>query len=337
MTHILVIDDQIGVANGPHQRSFLRAYAHPPFEFQFESCSTGTGYDSAKAVRALHEHADTDLVLLDIKFGNEDDRLGYKILALLTGQFPAVPVLIISSMDRDIESLGRCLEDGAIGFVTKDQKPEDFQKMVERVLAIARSHVLLGQCAPLRNLRRQAARLSPYDQIPVLIVGERGTGKDKVARYIHHSGPRSHGPFVALNCAAIPESLVEAELFGAEKGSYTGSVATRVGYLERAKGGVLFLDEIGNMVLAAQAKLLRVLQDRTYRRVGVSEEELTADVQLICATNVEPDVLIHEGKLREDFYDRVAAMTIATPALRDCISDLPELAKYFLRELGVEV
>lgn len=333
---ILVIDDQIGEANSPHQRSFLRAYAHPPFEFHFESCATNGRYDSDRAVRALHDQPETDLVLLDIKFGSEEDRLGYKILPLLTAQFSTVPVLIMSSVDRDIESLGRCLEDGAVGFVTKDQKADAFQKAIDEALTIARSHVLLGQSPLLRELRRQAARLSPYDQIPVLIVGERGTGKDKVARYIHHSGPRSHGPFVAVNCAAIPETLVEAELFGAEKGAYTGAIITRIGYLERAKGGVLFLDEIGNMTLTAQAKLLRVLQDRTFRRVGVSEEELTADIQLICATNVEPDALIRQGKLREDFYDRVAAVTISTPPLRECISDLPELANHFLREIGLK-
>jgi DNA-binding NtrC family response regulator len=333
---ILVIDDQIGEANSPHQRSFLRAFAYPPFEFHFESCAADGLHHASKAVQALHDHPETDLVLLDIKFGSEDDRLGYNILPLLTAQFPAIPVLIMSSVDRDIESLGRCLEDGAVGFVTKDQKPEAFQKAIDQALTIAHSHVLLGQSPPLRELRRQAARMSPYDQIPVLVVGERGTGKDKVARYIHHSGPRSHGPFVAVNCAAIPESLVESELFGAEKGAYTGALATRIGYLERAKGGVLFLDEIGNMALSAQAKLLRVLQDRTFRRVGVSEEELTADIQLICATNVEPDVLIRQGKLREDFYDRVAAVTISTPPLRECISDLPGLANHFLREIGLK-
>lgn len=333
---LLVIDDQIGKANSPHQRSFLRAYGHPTFEFRFESCCGGGHYEAARAVQAVHDHPETDLVLLDIKFGSEDDRLGYTILPLLTAQFPAIPVLVMSSVDRDVESLGRCLEDGAVGFVSKDQKPETFQKAIDQASKIARSHVLLGQSPPLRELRRQAARLSPYDQIPVLIVGERGTGKDKVARYIHHSGPRAHGPFVAVNCAAIPESLAEGELFGAEKGAYTSAVTTRLGYLQRAQGGVLFLDEIGNMALAAQAKLLRALQDRTYRRVGVSEEELTADIQLICATNVAPETLIHGGKLREDFYDRIAAVTITTPPLRDCLSDLPELASHFLRELALE-
>jgi len=333
---ILVVDDQIGEANSPHQRAFLRAYAHPPFEFHFESCAADGRYDSAKAVQALHNHPETDLVLLDIKFGSEDDRLGYEILPLLTAQFPAVPVLIMSSMDRDIESLGRCLEDGAVGFVTKDQKPEAFQKAIDQALTIARSHVLLGQSAPLRELRRQAARLSPYDQIPVMIVGERGTGKERVARYIHHNGSRSSGPFVAVNCAGLAESLLEAELFGAEKGAYTGATETRVGYLERANHGVLFLDEIGNMPLSTQVKLLRALQDKSFRRVGVSEVELTSDFHVICATNVEPAELIAKGRLREDFYDRVAAVMVRTPPLRDCRGDIPELANHFLRELGLQ-
>jgi two-component system, NtrC family, nitrogen regulation response regulator NtrX len=333
---ILVIDDQLGAANSPHQRSFLRAYANTQFNFNFESCGIKGRFETDKALQALKKYPETDLILLDIKFGSEDDRLGYKILPLLTTQFPAIPVLIMSSVDRDIESLGRCLEDGAMGFISKDQKPEAFHKNIEKNLAIAHSHVLIGHSPRLRELRRQAARLSPYDQIPVLIVGERGTGKDIVARYIHHSGPRSQGPFIAMNCAAIPETLVEAELFGAEKGAYTGADTTRIGYLERAKGGVLFLDEIGNMSLPAQAKLLRVLQDRTFRRVGVSDQELSADIQIIGATNVEPDVLIQNGRLREDFYDRVAAVTISTPPLRDCIIDLPELTAHFLREMGVE-
>jgi len=334
--HILVIDDQIGEASSPHQRSFLRAYNRLELKFHFESCYTGNTYEYTKAFQALYDHPDTDLVLLDIKFGSNDDRLGYKILPLLTEQFSSIPVLVMSSVDRDVESLGRCLEDGAVGFVSKDQKPESLLKSIEKALAMARSHVILGQSQPLRDLRRKAAQLSPYDQIPVLIVGERGTGKDSVARYIHYNGLRCNGPFFAVNCAAIPETLIEAELFGAEKGAYTGADNIRIGYLELAKGGVLFLDEIGNMSLSMQTKLLRVLESKTFRRIGSSKEELSADFQLVCATNVEPSVLIDEGKLREDFYDRIAAVTIHTPPLRECISDIPELANHFLNDLGLK-
>jgi two-component system response regulator HydG len=200
---------------------------------------------------------------------------------------------------------------------------------------MAHSHVLIGKCPALRELRRQAARLSPYDQIPVVIVGERGTGKERVARYIHHNGPRREEPFVAVNCAAVPEALIEGEFFGAEKGSYTGPTSRRTGYFERAHGGLLFLDEIGDMPLTTQAKLLRVLQDGTYRRIGSSEEELKADFQLVCATNIDPVELFGKGRLREDFYDRIAVVTVRTPPLRECKSDIPELGDHFLRQLGL--
>ena len=333
---ILIVDDQIGAQGGIHQKAFLRAYGGLPCEFSFESCENGGAYTAEKAIKALRENPYTDLVLLDIKFGKDDEQLGYEILPALTAQFPSVPVLVMSSVDRDIESLGRCLEDGAVGFVTKDLKPDAFKRAIERAMAVARAHVLHGQSASLRELRRQAARLSPYDQIPVMIVGERGTGKERVARYIHHNGPRSSGPFVAVNCAGLAESLLEAELFGAEKGAYTGATVTRIGYLERANHGVLFLDEIGNMPMATQAKLLRALQDKSFRRVGVSEAELTSDFQVVCATNVEPTELIAKGRLREDFYDRIAAVTVRTPPLRECREDIPELVNHFLRELGLQ-
>jgi DNA-binding NtrC family response regulator len=129
--------------------------------------------------------------------------------------------------------------------------------------------------------------------------------------------------------------LIEGEFFGAEKGAYTGATSQRIGYVERANGGVLFLDEIGNMPHSTQVKLLRVLQDGTFRRVGSSESELRADFQLICATNEDPALLMENGRLREDFYDRVAAIAVRTPPLRECRTDIPELAEHFLRQLGL--
>jgi transcriptional regulator with PAS, ATPase and Fis domain len=167
-------------------------------------------------------------------------------------------------------------------------------------------------------------------------VGERGTGKERVARYIHQNGPRSEQPLVAVNCAAIPESLMESEFFGSEKGAYTGATSRRTGFFERAHGGLLFLDEIGDMSLTTQAKLLRVLQDGTYRRIGCSEEELKADFQLVCATNADMEDLLAKGTIREDFFDRIAAVTVRTPPLRECRDDIPELAAHFLRQLGLD-
>jgi DNA-binding NtrC family response regulator len=332
---ILVLDDELGVAGSPHQSAFRRAYRNLPFDFLFESCRFGTNFNVGLGIDALRAHANCDLVLLDLRFGETQDRFGYEILRELTARFSSVPVLMMSSVERDVDALSQCLAEGAVGFVNKNQSPESFLHSVEQALSIAHSHVLLGQSSPLRELRRQAARLSPYDQIPVLIVGERGTGKERVARYIHHNGPRSQGPFVPMNCAGLADSLLEAELFGAEKGAYTGADTARMGYLERANGGVLLLDEIGNMPLAMQAKLLRVLQDFSFRRVGVSANEVTVDFQVLCATNERPQDLIREKRLREDLYDRLAAVTIQTPPLRECRGDIPELARHFLRELGV--
>jgi DNA-binding NtrC family response regulator len=333
---ILVVDDELGRIGGPQQKAFLRAFGALPFDFLFESCVRGSGFEAALALRALELNGNVDLVLLDIRFGAAEDRLGYEILRQIVARFPSVPVLMMSSVDRDVQSLGQCLEDGAVGFVAKRQEPAAFRRTVEQAVAIARSHVLVGQSPPLRELRRQAARLSPYDQIPVLIVGERGTGKERVARYIHHNGPRSQGPFVAMNCAGLAESLLEVELFGAEKGAYTGADVARLGYLEHANGGTLFLDEISNMPLTMQAKLLRVLQDHAFRRVGVSSREITVDFQILSATNEEPQELIASRRLREDLYDRVAAVTVRTPPLRACTEDIPELTRHFLREFGIE-
>jgi len=182
----------------------------------------------------------------------------------------------MSAVERDVQALSRCLESGATGFVGKNLNSAALEQAIERAIEISESHAILGNSRPLKDLRRQAARLSPYDNIPVLISGERGTGKERVARYIHHNGPRSDGPFVPVNCAGIPLGLLEAELFGAEKGAYTGADSLRRGYIERAHQGVLFLDEIGDMPTSTQAKLLRVLQDGTFRRIGVTEEEITA-------------------------------------------------------------
>ena len=332
---ILLIDDQIGEEGSAHQRAFLRGHGGLPFQFHFSSARSGKGYWVKAALDSLAKLPSVDLVLLDLRFGENDDRLGLDILGEIGKRYPGMPVLIISNVDRDVAVLGRCLEEGALGFVEKTAPSSVLKATVGRALEMAKSHVLIGNSPALRELRRQAARLSPYDQIPVLITGERGTGKERVARYIHHNGPRRAGPFVAVNCAAIPETLIEGEFFGSEKGAYTGATARRIGYFERANGGLLFLDEIGDMPLTTQAKLLRVLQDGTYRRIGSSEEELKANFQLVCATNVDPGELLAKARLREDFYDRIAALPVRTPPLRECREDITELAGHFLRQLGL--
>jgi DNA-binding NtrC family response regulator len=330
---ILVVDDQIGATGSLQQKGFLRNYDALPFHFVFESCEAQGGYAVEPALAVVAREDDVTLVLLDLSFGPDDLLLGLDILQQLTARFPSLPVLIMSALERDVDMLGRCLEDGAVGFVEKHRTPEYLRRAIEQAVALMESNVLLGQSAPLKELRRQAARLSPYDQIPVVVLGERGTGKERVARYIHQSGPRRQGPFVAVNCAGVPDALFEAEFFGAEKGAYTGADVQRKGYLERAHGGTLFLDEVGTLPLAMQAKLLRVLQERKFGRLGSSHEDLSSAFQLISATNSVPEELVASGQLREDFYDRIAAVTIHTPPLRACLSDLPLLASHYLQKL----
>jgi two-component system response regulator PilR (NtrC family) len=336
---VLIIDDQIGVMESQHRRAFARAHQNLPFEFHYCTASEGDGYSVVVALNAIEElnsNDSLDLILLDLRFGQADRPLGVEILRESRRRFPLIPVLILSSLVRDVAGLGICLEEGAIGFVAKTATPKILGESIMRGIEIANSHVLLGNQPPVRELRRQVARLSPYDQIPVLILGERGTGKELVARHIHHNGPRSEKPLIAVNCAAISSDLIESELFGAEKGSYTGATHRRTGFIERADGGLLFLDEVGELPCDSQAKLLRVLQGGKYRRVGDSGEELTSDFQLICATNANVEQLLREGRIREDFYDRIAAVIVRTPPLRDYRQDIGEIAATFLRQLGVD-
>jgi DNA-binding NtrC family response regulator len=333
---ILVVDDQIGETGSLQQRSFLRNYGNLPYTFVFESCkSQGVGYDPDQALQAVVREGEIDLVLLDLKFGDDDDLLGLPILKRLVARWADLPVMVMSSVDRDVDILGQCLEEGALGFVEKHKSPEYLRTAIERAFDLMNSHVLVGQSLPLRELRRQAARLSPYDQIPVLILGERGTGKERVARYIHQNGPRRQGPFVAVNCGGVPETLFESEFFGAEKGSFTGSSRRISGCLERAHGGTLFLDEVGTLPASMQIKLLRVLQERSYTSLGGGEER-RSNFQLLSATNADTAMLVKEGALREDFLDRIAAVTIRTPPLRDCMEDLPLLVEHFLTRFGAK-
>jgi transcriptional regulator with PAS, ATPase and Fis domain len=168
------------------------------------------------------------------------------------------------------------------------------------------------------------------------IGGESGTGKEVVARFIHRGSPRANGPFVALNCAALPEQLLEAELFGYERGAFTGAHASRAGRIEQASGGVLFLDEVGEMMPAVQAKFLRVLQERDFQRLGGSKT-LKADVRVIAATNRDPRTAMERGTLREDLYYRLSVFEITLPPLRDRRDDILLLADAFMREVGTTV
>jgi transcriptional regulator with PAS, ATPase and Fis domain len=191
---------------------------------------------------------------------------------------------------------------------------------------------MVGQSAAMREVFAIIRQVVPFD-VPVLITGETGTGKELVARSIHDHSRRAQKPFVAVNCAALPENLIESELFGHEKGSFTCAFERQIGCFGMAEGGTLFLDEIGEMPTAMQAKLLRVLDDLRFRRIG-GKQELTADVRIVAATNREPKAAISEGRLREDVYYRLSIFHIALPPLRQRLDDLPLLTGAMIERLN---
>lgn len=332
---ILVIDDQIGKAGNRERKDFIIDYKGlmDKYEFLYEDCEDGFGgYTSDEAIQSILDAGHLDLILLDIKFGSEEDRLGFEILERIRTQFRGLPVMMMSSLKRDVESLARSLEPGAISYITKRPKPSEFEKHIDDAIALSRDYAILGNSPAIRRLRHEIARVSPYENVPILILGERGTGKERVARYIHQNGPRQNGPFIGVNCAGLSAELLESELFGHLKGSFSGADRDRKGYLEIAKGGTLFLDEVGEIPIRVQITLLRVLEERKFLLVGESQNEKEMDVQIVSATNADPEKLIAIGELREDFYDRIAAFVINTPPLRMYNDDIAELADYFLKQ-----
>jgi two-component system nitrogen regulation response regulator GlnG len=198
---------------------------------------------------------------------------------------------------------------------------------------------IIGRSPIMQEMCKTSGRVAPQD-VSVLILGESGTGKELVARALYHHSRRSNKTFLAVNCAALPESLVESELFGHERGAFTGADRRRIGRFEQASGGTLFLDEIGDMPMSAQAKILRLLQEQRFERVG-GTETLQADVRVLAATNQNLEELIAQGRFRRDLYYRLKVITIRVPPLRERASDIPELAQHFLfqfdRELGLQV
>jgi transcriptional regulator with GAF, ATPase, and Fis domain len=194
---------------------------------------------------------------------------------------------------------------------------------------------VVGQSKVWREVLAQAARVA-HTETTVLLTGESGTGKEVVARFIHHASRRSHGPFVAINCAALPDQLLESELFGYERGAFTGAVSAKPGRIEQASGGVLFLDEVGEMAPTVQAKLLRVLEEREFMRLG-STRNLRADIRVIAATNRDLHGAMQRGEFREDLYYRLGVFEISLPPLRERVQDILELADIFLKEIGESV
>ena len=329
MERILVVDDEAGI------RSSLRQiFADEGFEV--ETASTGEKALELLAQSSFH------LVLLDVWLPKRD---GLEILQEIRAHHPDPAVVMISG-HASVEAAVKATKLGAFDFVEKPLSLEKITLVVRNALkhrrleernlvlreSMKRRPVLIGDSDVMRALMEQVLSAAPTDG-RVLIFGENGTGKEVVARTIHALSKRADEPFVEVNCAAIPEELIESELFGHVKGAFTGASENKKGKFDLADGGTLFLDEIGDMSLKTQAKVLRVLQEQTFEPVGGSTS-VKVDVRVIAATNKDLTERIRASQFRDDLYFRLNVLPLRVPALRERPSDIPALARHFLSEFA---
>jgi two-component system nitrogen regulation response regulator GlnG len=293
-----------------------------------------------------------DVVLLDVRLPDLPGLEVYQRMRRIDGRIPVIFITWATTADTAIEAM----KAGAYDYLFKPLDLARLRGVVAQALELGRlmrepavvaetppaedsGDAIIGRCPAMAEVYKAVGRVAGQDVI-VLITGESGTGKELVARAIYQHSPRAKAPFLAINCAAIPESLLESELFGHEKGAFTGADRRRIGKFEQCNGGTLFLDEIGDMPLATQAKILRLVQDQSFERVG-GNETVRTDVRLIAATHRDLKAWSTQGKFRQDLYYRLSVFAIPLPALRDRGDDLPMLVQHYLRrfsrELGREV
>ena len=275
-----------------------------------------------------------NLCLTDMRL---PDGNGITLVEHIQEHYPQIPVAMITA-HGSVETAISALKAGAFDFISKPISLGNLRKLVSTALkladdtSLARSavdHDLIGSTPVMQTLRKQIAKLA-RSQAPVHIMGESGSGKEVVARLIHNNGPRATGAFVAVNCGAIPPDLMESELFGHVKGSFTGATQDKMGLFQAASGGTLFLDEVADLPLAMQVKLLRAVQEKAVRPVGANAEEAT-DIRLLSATHKDLAVEVERGRFRKDLYYRINVIDLHVPSLRERIEDLPELAQALLQ------
>jgi two-component system nitrogen regulation response regulator GlnG len=340
MDHLLLIDDDSVVI--PEQ--VRQAFPAPRYRVEI----AGTGAEGLAQVGARPP----DVILLDLRLPDQSGLEVYQQIRQIDARIPVIFVTLAKSADAAIEAM----KQGAYDYLFKPLDLHQLRRVVGEALEVARrmrepavvaetaadpdvEGAIVGSCPAMREVYKAIGRVAGQD-VPVLITGESGTGKELVARAIYQHGPRAKAPFLALNCAAIPEPLLESELFGHEKGAFTGADRRRIGKFEQVSGGTIFLDEIGDMPLALQAKMLRLLQEQAFERVG-GNETVKTDVRLIAATHHDLKADAAAGKFRPDLYYRLGVFTIHLPPLRERGDDLPLLVQHYLRrfsrELGREV
>ena len=307
--------------------------------YRVEPCASGE-----EAVEKL-DSTTPDLLLTDLKMTGMD---GMTLLREARRKRPELDIVMMTA-HGSVRTAVQAMREGAADYLEKPFDKDELLLVLQRALertalhaenqrlrALVKQEVslgnIIGDSQTMREVFQRTTRATQV-QSTVLILGESGTGKELIARHIHFEGPRSKKPFIVVNCAAIPDTLVESELFGHEKGSFTGADSARAGKFEAAHGGTIFLDEIGDMPLDAQAKLLRVLQDGLVERVG-SNEPRKVDVRVIVATNRNLGKRVEEGSFRQDLYYRLEVLVVSLPPLRDRLNDLPLLVKHFREKLG---
>ena len=293
--------------------------------------------NNVAAAQRLLKTEQFDLCLTDMQLPDGD---GLELVKWIQQYSPSVPVAVITA-HGNMETAVRALKLGAFDFVSKPLDLAGLRKLVATAIKLSGTSDgdtsvfgprLLGTSAAMHHMREMIARVA-RSQAPVHISGESGTGKELVAKLIHESGPRREGPFVPVNCGAIPTELMESELFGHKRGSFTGAVSDKKGLIQSAEGGTLFLDEIADLPLHMQVKLLRVIQEKAVRVVG-EQSEVGVDVRVLSATHKNLSQLVAEGKFREDLFYRVNVIELRVPSLRERPEDVPELAESILRRLG---
>jgi two-component system response regulator PilR (NtrC family) len=291
---------------------------------------TAEDVSGAKALLGKHRF---DICLTDMRLPDGD---GLELVEWMQNHAPGVPVAVITA-HGNVETAVQALKLGAFDFVSKPLDLGHLRTIVENALRVrgpggAGDSKLLGDSPPMRELRDMIDKVA-QSQAPVHIAGESGTGKELVARLIHDSGPRAEGPFVPVNCGAIPSELVESEFFGHRKGAFTGAVNDKAGLIQCARDGTLFLDEIADLPLAMQVKLLRVIQEKKVRPVGASQEE-SVDIRILSATHRNLAGMVAAGEFREDLFYRINVIELQVPALHERGDDVLLLADHILDKLG---
>lgn len=334
MAKILIVDDELPI------RRTLRDI------LEFEQYDVDEATDGLDCIAKVQKEK-YDVVIMDIKMPKMD---GIEALERLQILAPGLPVVMVSG-HGNIETAVDAVKKGAFDYISK---PPDLnrmlitirnamdkselvtttQKLQKQVRSGTKGVNIIGESAPILTIKKLLDKIAPTES-RVLITGPNGSGKELVARWIHEKSNRSTGPIVEVNCAAIPSELIESELFGHKKGSFTGAIADKAGKFEQAEGGTLFLDEIGDMSLDAQAKVLRALQERKITRVG-DAKEIKVDVRVLAATNKDLREEIANGRFREDLYHRLAVIVVQVPSLNERKEDIPLLIEHFNRRIAEE-